>query len=309
MEFMSQYSDESSHSLPYLPESDIASNRLDPIPSQPAEECKQLAFMGGSCIVNNHATRQGLSNQIQYLKKFPGYRRFADKGLNLSGNQLLSTAKGILSWLDSQEASTDHFEWVKMSNYTDKAKFTGYYTPEVSATKNRTALYRFPVYRKPKDLRRTLSRGEIDKGALENSGYEIAWVKDPVDLFYIHMQGSGVLIFDDGERKTLHYAGSNGFKFKSIARYMQQRGYLNGDLSRRAITAWFKQHPDTLGEVFARNPRYVFFNLGDGMATTASGMKLVPGHTVAVDTSFIPFGAVLLAEVPRINALGCDNRL
>ncbi len=267
-----------------------------------AEECKQLAFMKDLCIVNNLATRKALSNQIQYLKKYPGYKRFADKGANLSGNQLLNTASSLLRWLDSQEASTNRFELVQMLNNTDKAKFTGYYTPEISAKKVRTPLYRFPIYKKPTDLRRTLSRAEINHGGLENSGYEIAWVKDPVDLFYIHMQGSGVLIFDNGERKTLHFAGSNGFRFHSIARYMQQRGYLNGDLSRRAITAWFKQHPDTLGEVFAKNPRYVFFKLGEGMATTASGMNLVPGHTVAVDTSFIPFGAVLLAEVPRLDA-------
>lgn len=273
-------------------------------PTQLVEDCKQLAFMGDLCIVNNDATRKALSNQIQYLKKYPSYKRFADKGLNLSGKQLLSTANGLLRWLDSQEPSTDRFEVIQMSNHTDKAKFTGYYTPEMSARKVRTPLYRFPIYKKPTDLRRTMSRAEIDNGGLKNSGYEIAWVKDPVDLFYIHMQGSGVLIFNNGERKTLHFAGSNGFRFHSIARYMQQRGYLNGDLSRRAITAWFKQHPDTLGEVFAKNPRYVFFKLGDGMATTASGMNLVPGHTVAVDTSFIPFGAVLLAEVPRIDTHG-----
>ena len=269
--------------------------------SAPANACKHLAFMQNLCIVNNQATRDALTNQIKYLKKYPGYKRFADKGLNLSGDQLLTTANGILRWLDNQEMDMDRFELLEISNPTNKAKFTGYYTPEISARRIRTELYRFPVYREPTDRRKTLSRAEINQGALSNSGYEIAWVKDPVDLFYIQMQGSGVLIFGDGKRKTLHYAGSNGMRFKSIATYMHERGYLNGDLSRRAITAWFKQHPETIEEVFAQNPRYVYFNLGDGMATTASGMELVPGHTVAVDTHYIPFGAVLLAEVPVID--------
>lgn len=277
-------------------------------------DCNQLAIMDSSCVVNNNATREGLKNQIQFLKKYPDYRRFANKGVNLSGGQLLNTANGVLRWLDNQESLADRFELVSLSKYTNnKTKFTGYYTPEIDASRVHSYEYRFPVYREPTDNRRTLSRDDINRGALEGSGLEIAWVKNPIDLFYIHMQGSGILVFDNGERKVLQYAGSNGKRFKSIAKYMQRNGYLNGDLSRRAITAWLHQHPESIGEIFAANPRYVYFALGDKMASTASGMKLTPGHTVAVDTSFIPFGAVLLAEVPRIdnhgNVLGYEWRL
>lgn len=279
------------------------------VPETFQADCKQLMSMNNACILNSHATRQGLSSQIKYLEKFPSYRRFANKGVNLSGRQLLDTARGVLRWLDSQEGQTDRFELVNLSrfatNYANStAKFTGYYTPEIMARKYYSPEYRFPIYRKPTDARRTLARAEINNGALENGGYEIAWVKNPIDLYYIHMQGSGVLTFEDGERKTLQYVGSNGLSFKSIAVYMQQVGYLKSDLSRRAITEWFEQYPETMGEVFAHNPRYIYFNLRDEMALTASGIKPVPGHTVAVDTGFIPFGAVLLAEVPKIDQQG-----
>ncbi len=290
-----------------------AAYAVQPSPSV-SVDCSQFAVMNSSCVVNNTATREGLKNQIQFLKKYPNYRRFADKGVNLSSGQLLNTANGLLSWLDNQESLADRFELVSLSKYTNnKTKFTGYYTPEIDARRTSSYEYRFPIYREPTDNRRTVSREAINRGALEGSGLEIAWVKDPIDLFYIHMQGSGILVFEDGKRKVLQYSGSNGKRFKSIAKYMQRSGYLNGDLSRRAITAWLQQNPETIGEVFAANPRYVYFSLGDGMASTASGMKLTPGHTVAVDTSFIPFGAVLLAEVPRIDnhgkALGYEWRL
>ena len=272
--------------------------------SSPAH-CNELSILNSSCVVNNRATREGLGQQIRYLKKQPSYQRYANKGVNLSSVQLLNAAQGVLRWLDNQETLSDRFKLVNLSNYSsNKTKFTGYYTPEISARRSRSHEYRFPIHRQPTDNRRTLSRGDINGGALDGSGLEIAWVKDPIDLFYIHIQGSGVLAFENGESKVLQYSGSNGKRFKSIASYMQRRGYLNGDLSRRAITAWIQQHPETISEVFAANPRYVYFTLGDKMASTASGMKLTPGHTVAVDTRFIPFGAVLLAEVPRIDEQG-----
>ncbi len=274
-------------------------------PSSPQANCQELSILDSSCVVNNRATREGLSQQIRYLKKYPSHRRFANKGMNLSSGQLLNAANGVLRWLDNQESLSDRFELVNLSKYTrHKTKFTGYYTPEIDARKSRSYEYRFPIYRQPSDNRRTLSRAEINRGALDNSGLEIAWVRDPIDLFYIHIQGSGVLVFEQGERKVLQYSGSNDKHFKSIATYMQRQGYLNGDLSRRAITAWLQQHPESIAEVFAANPRYVYFSLGNKLASTASGMKLTPGHTVAVDTSFIPFGAVLLAEVPRIDHQG-----
>ena len=281
-------------------------------PSQ--NNCHQLTVFNSACIVNKSKTRDGLKHQIQFLKKYPSYRRFADQGVNLSSGQLLDTAHGVLRWLDNQDNLTDRFELVDLSNYGEsQTHFTGYYTPEIEASRQPSAVYRFPVYRDPADNRRTLSRAEINNGALEGQNLEIAWVKDPIGLFYIHMQGSGILVFENGEHKVLQFAGSNGQHFKSIASYMQRQGYLNGDLSRRAITAWLQQHPERIGEVFAANPRYVYFSLGDELASSASGMKLIPGHTVAVDTRFIPFGAILLAEVPRIDhqgkVLGYDWRL
>ncbi|HIQ06850.1 MAG TPA: hypothetical protein EYH35_00135, partial [Thiotrichaceae bacterium] len=178
------------------------------------------------------------------------------------------------------------------------------YTPEIIASRVYTPRFCFPIYRKPSAHQLKLSRDEITKGALNGQGLEIAWVDDPIALFYIHMQGSGVLKFSGGERKVLKFSASNSYRFKSIASYMHQQGYLNGDLSRRAITHWLGENPSKLNEVLATNPRYIYFHLSDSMPLSASGLPLIAGHTVAVDTKFIPFGSVLLAEIPQFDGEG-----
>lgn len=270
-----------------------------------ASDCDDAAYLDSSCIVNQPETRHGLYSQLEHLQRYPLQRRFANNGFNLSGYQLKTTVEGVLNWLDQEQALIDQFELIDISHYHSlETKFTGYYTPVIAASRYYSSEYPYPVYRAPLDGRKNLTRAEIDRGALTGSGLEIAWVKDPVDLFYLHLQGSGILRFSDGTSKALEYEGTNGQTFQSIAKYMQRRGYLKHDLSRRAISNYLRQHPEKTYEVLGANPRYVYFRMKDQMAATASGIKPIPGHTVAVDTSFIPFGAVLLAEVPTVDSLG-----
>ncbi|RUM77083.1 MAG: murein transglycosylase A, partial [Sulfurovum sp.] len=141
-------------------------------------------------------------------------------------------------------------------------------------------------------------------GALKNKGLEIAWTNDPVGLFYVHIQGSGVLQLPNGEKKSLKFDGSNEKPFRSIAKYMQNQGLLRGNPSRDVIQKWLEQHPSSMRSVFNTNPRYIYFTLDDGKVKTASGVPVISGHTVAVDTKYIPFGAVILAKVPIINSWG-----
>ena len=99
--------------------------------------------------------------------------------------------------------------------------------------------FRYPIYRSPMAAQlRLLSRETISQGALNNRGLEIAWTNDPIGLFYLQIQGSGILEFDNGQRVNLSYAGSNEKPFKSLAKYMQSMGYLNGNLGRQAIQDW-----------------------------------------------------------------------
>lgn len=275
---------------------------------EPVSDCKMsygLSSLNNKCVRKNDATRKGLLGHIKFLQKKKSYQRVATKGVSLVNKQLLNSAQALLKWLDSGESLGKDFSLVDLKKHSGKSvHVTGYYTPILSARRAADHEYRYPIYKAPYGKYRSLSRGEINEGALNGSGLEIAWVKDPISLFYIHVQGSGVLQFPNEGKKVLRFTASNGKSFKSIAQYMKKRGYLSTDLSRRAITLFLNTHPEHLYEVLAENPRYVFFEESTKGATTASGMGLISGHTIAVDTNFIPFGSVLLAEMPEVNNMG-----
>jgi len=201
--------------------------------------------------------------------------------------------------------SSGYYSWYDASSGGNfLASGAIYNTPIISAKLHKDYKYRYPIYRSPIATSHRLSRAQISAGALANKGLEIAWTNDPVGLFYVHIQGSGVLQLPNGEKKSLKFDGSNEKPFRSIAKYMQSRGLLRGNPSRNVIKKWLDQHPNSMQSIFNTNPRYIYFTLDEGSVKTASGIPAISGHTVAVDTKYIPFGAVILAEVPIINSWG-----
>ncbi len=258
-------------------------------------------------IKQSKKVRTGLKNAIDYLKRNNLNRTVAPYSINVSNRQLAETASALMNWQGgySPEAMKNNFYLMELRHGNkSKSKFTGYYTPTVSAQLYPDAEYRFPIYRSPMSNKRFLSRKQIANGGLANKGLEIAWTNDPVGLFYLHIQGSGVLEFPNGQRKTLKYDGSNEKPFHSIARYMKNKRLISGNPSRNKIKKWLDRHPHERDNILNINPRFIYFTLNNGDVKTASGMPIVPGHTVAVDTKYIPFGSVILAEVPVTNIYG-----
>lgn len=257
-----------------------------------------LFSLNKQCITKNSATRKGLLNQISYLKKTWRNKKAVSPASGVSRHQLVTSVQQLLKWHDSNANLAEHFELRNLQdNRTNTVDMTGYYTPVLQASRTPNYRYKYPIYRSPKGSRRFLSRAQITSGALANANLEIAWVADPIDLFYVHVQGSGILKFPNGSSSVLRYAASNKKDFRKISQYMRQRGFLTSNLSRRAITQWLQQNPAYLNEVLSYNQRYVFFKESNSLST-ASGLGVIEGHTVAVDTKHIPFGSVLLAEIP-----------
>jgi membrane-bound lytic murein transglycosylase A len=252
--------------------------------------------------------RLGLSNAVSYLQRTNLKKRVASHGANVTNQQLVTTAHSLLNWNGSYtpEAMRNSFHLKRLHpDKQAKSKFTGYYTPIISAQLHPDKKYRYPIYRLPTSNQRQLSRAQIASGSLAGKGFEIAWTNDPVGLFYVQIQGSGILQLPNGKRKSLKFDGSNEKRFRSIARYMKNKGLLGSNPSRLAVKQWLDKHPEKMDEILNINPRYIYFRLNtDGKIRTASGAMVVTGHTVAVDTNYIPFGAVVLAEVPIINTLG-----
>ncbi len=249
--------------------------------------------------------RLGLQYALQYLSGKNSNLTVARSGVRLRNGQLLDTVKALLDWRGdyTPAALRNNFYLMDLGHAnTQKSKFTGYYTPIISAKLSPDNEYRYPIYRSPITTPYRLTRAQIAAGALADKGLEIAWTNDPLGLFYVHIQGSGILQLPNGERKSLKFDGSNEKPFKSIASYMQRKGLLNGNPGRSEIKRWLDRHPHMMQEILNYNPRYIYFTLDKDYVRTASGVPVVPGHTVAVDTDYIPFGAVILAEVPIVSS-------
>ncbi len=196
--------------------------------------------------------------------------------------------------------------------------FTGYYEAELSGALRPHGAYRVPIYAPPRDLvsadlgrfkpewkgqrivgrvagGRLLpypSRAEIEQGALRDRGLELLWVDDPVDAFFLHVQGSGRVILEDGRVVRLGFAGRNGHPYVSIGRLLIERGEIAREaMSMQAIRRWIAAHPRQGAELMKRNPSYIFFaeRPGDG-PIGAQGAALTPGRSLAVDRHFVPLG-------------------
>jgi membrane-bound lytic murein transglycosylase A len=252
--------------------------------------------------------RSGLHQAVRYLKGKNPNEVVAKKGLNLPNRKLTNTLNSLLRWNGAiaPEALKYDFDLVPLAkNGTSVSKFTGYYTPIIEASHHRDETFRYPIYRSPMSGKlRLLSRKAISAGALSNKGFEIAWTNDPVGYFYMQVQGSGILKYKNGHRVSLTFDGTNEKRFGKISQYMAKKGYLNGNLGREAIQNWLYKNPSKLNYVLNQNPRYVYFKKTHKDFLTASGLPLVKGHSIAVDTNYTPFGSVVLAQVPIINSKG-----
>lgn len=186
----------------------------------------------------------------------------------------------------------------------ETALFTGYFEPELMGSRIRTGRFRFPVYAMPPEVRgQWLSRQEIEEsGVLEGRGLEIAWVDDPVELFFLQVQGSGRIRLPDGEVIRVGYAGRNGHAYRSIGQELVRRGiYEAHQVSAQVIANWVRRNPVAGRALLHHNPSYVFFHIVDIPDPDlgplgAMNRNVTPLRSVAVDPGFTPLGAPVWIE-------------
>lgn len=180
--------------------------------------------------------------------------------------------------------------------------FTGYYQPELRGSRQPSAVYRVPIHRPPAAARTggvLPARAAIAAGALDGQGLELLWVDDPVDAFFLQVQGSGRVVLADGAAVQLGYAGNNGRPYSAIGRTLIERGAIPREaMSMQAIRDWLHAHPDQAQDLMNLNERYVFFEPRDGDGPVgAMGVPLTPGRSLAVDRSHLSFGVPLWLDL------------
>jgi membrane-bound lytic murein transglycosylase A len=213
------------------------------------------------------------------------------------------------------------------SGSSGRVLFTGYYEPVLKGSPKRSDLYRYPIYRKPDDsvvvqlgkfreqyrnerlvgrfengeLVPYFTREEIDgAGVLENRGLEIAWFADPVDIFFLHIQGSGMICLPDGACFQVSYAQSNGRAYRSIGRLLIDSGKATREnLSMQGIKKYLREHPEEVREILTYNESYVFFRTVEEGPVGSIGVALTGGRSIATDQTIFPRGALAFVKARK----------
>ncbi|WGL58625.1 MltA domain-containing protein [Pigmentibacter sp. JX0631] len=220
-----------------------------------------------------------------------------------------------------------YFDIYKVKNKDNyNVLYTGYYIPYANASEVKTNKFNVPVYKTPADLvsvhledfypdlKGKIIRGRINKNRLfpywsreeimekkklQNKELEIAWVNNKTDLFFIEIQGSGLLTFSDGSKKYIHYAQQNGREYKPIGSLLVKEGALTKEnVSMQAIKKWLKDNPKEEQRILNFNKSYVFFNLENEGPYGNISVKLVSERSIAADQRYFPAGSLMLLDFP-----------
>jgi len=279
---------------------------------------------------------RALRKSLEYFARIPGrtsYRlgetRVTARDLKVSLEAFLAMVEAGASPAEIGRRVREDFEVYRAagSGPTGRVLFTGYYEPVLEGSLARTDVYRYPIYRRPDDavvvrlgkfrekygnerligrlengeLVPYYSREEIDgAGALENRGLEIAWFADPVDIFFLHIQGSGMICPAGGSCFQVSYAQSNGRAYRSIGKLLIDSGKATREsLSMQGIRKTLRDNPDQLREILYYNESYVFFRtVGEGPVGSI-GVALTGGRSIATDPAVFPRGALAFVKTRK----------
>lgn len=287
--------------------------------------------------------RAAIGQSVAYLTKLPRERVIGEQPRRFTAGEVLDSLRAFDQALDQHRCAEclareipARFELLPSSSDAQSSEvlFTGYYQPVIEGSLVRTEEYRYPVYGKPADfviaeqvslspkavVQKLVgrvngeqflpyySRREIDElAALSGRGLEIAWVKDPVEVFFLHIQGSGIIRLPDGRRLGVGYAAQNGWPYRSIGRLLIDNGKVSKEeMSMQWLRRYLVENPSERSEIFAYNESYVFFRVLQGGALGSLEVPITDGRTIATDSRLFPKGALvwIQTEIPVVGRSG-----
>lgn len=283
----------------YVPGPDIASLGLQPEKAGPA----LLSFRTSCGSLVRRTDNSGLTNGADWQGACDASKSWAEG--------------------DAVRFFENYFETVQVGD--GRAFATGYFEPQIAGSRVRDAQNQIPVYRRPpnlldvdlgqfsdalkdKRIRGKVNgtklvpfeeRAQIDDGALAGQGLEIAWAADYIELFFLHIQGSGRLALPDGSVMRIGYAGQNGRDYTGIGRVMRERGLLaDGKTNMQGIVEWLRANPEEGQKIMRENKSYIFFRELTGPGPLgAMGHPVVGRTSVAADRMFVPLGAPVFLDL------------
>ena len=277
-----------------------------------------------------------IKRNMKFLLRLNPNLKFRYGNKSVSVRQVILTQKLLLEII-KRNPSLDELNRFIMDNFkvykaagingSGKVLFTGYFEPIFLASPKKDKVYKYPIYRRPKDLvvidlspfgrrfkgqkiiarikgKRVLpyySREQIElKKILAGKNLEIAYLKSFVDVIFLQIQGSGKLRFPDGRVINVGYSISNGRPYRSIGRYLIERGYITRDqLSMQKIREFLNNHPELWPELCRYNPSYVFFSLRKDGPFGNIKVLLTPQRSIATDYRLFPKGALAFIRTKK----------
>lgn len=258
-------------------------------------------------------------------------RRTDNSGLTQPGDWS-QPCRQAATWPDGDAADFFAHQLAPVQVGDGQAFVTGYYEPEIAGSRTPSPQYAVPVYKRPPDLvegdlgnffpelkgRRIRGRveagrfvpypdrGQIEDGALKGRQLEIAWAADPIEFFFLQIQGSGRLRLPDGSVMRIGYDGQNGREYVGIGKLLRDRGLLGPDqLSMQGVMAWLRANPTQADALMREDKSYVFFReLAGPGPIGALGVPVVGRVSLAADPAFVPLGAPVLLQLDRTEANG-----
>lgn len=283
--------------------------------------------------------REGARRQIQWLKSQTGKiltfgkLRFSAEEYAAKLEDFIAASEGLdHESLLSLVKSRFDFQEVYGDNRWGEILLTSYYEPEIAGSPRQTPLHSLPLLRTPTDLveiafgqfenrlegfeplRGRLSleknprgtpqlvpyftREEIESRTPKFVGLELGWV-DPIDAFFLHIQGSGSVLFPDGRRLKVGYANQNGHKYEAIGRYLTDI-IPKEEITSAKIERYLRGVSlESARKIMWKNPSYIFFKTLDGRPVTANNTEVVDGRTIATDGRFFPKGSLAYLSFPK----------
>lgn len=305
-------------------------------PDQPLIEVSPQLIPLEKDDLSRSSLEQAIRNSLSYYERLPEETTFKVGGQQVPLSRMKRSLETFLSLLAKSRSSKELADSVRQKflvfqsvgrNEAHEVLFTGYYEPTIQGSLEPDEHYRFPIYEVPDDLLKIdlglfgdqyegvelvarsegrnvvpyYSREEIDfYGKLAGKGHELVWVADPVDSFFLRIQGSGRIRLLNGDYIRLGYAGKNGRPWRPIGRLLIEKGLIPKEaMSMQAIRRYLKEHPEQMGEIFSYDPSYVFFRKVEGGPYGNIAVPLTAGRSVATDASLFPKGALAFIECQK----------
>lgn len=284
-----------------------------------------------------------IDGSLNYLSRIPDKREFYFNEDVYTAAHLKKSMQVFQNQLASNPAPDDLNRFIRKnylvyrsvgSNGRGKVLFTGYFEPAIQGSLEKSPLFPYPVYARPDDLTiidlslfadeykgkkitgrytgKTVvpyyQRSEIDHtGILDDHSEILAWVGDPIDLFFLQIQGSGKILLESGEYLNVHYHTVNGHPYRSIGKLLiDEEKIAREEMSMQKIRSYLHEHPEEVERVLNHNPSYVFFKLEEDGPIGYIQVKLTPGRSIALDRKIFPPAALAYIETqkPELDRFG-----